>query len=202
MPAPSAALAPSAAHLLTTCPPPPPARLAGILCNWLVCLAVFLANAAQDISGKAVAIFLPVSAFVAMGFEHCIANQYVLPLALRLGSPITVSDIVTKNLLPATIGNIIGGAFFVATLYAACYGSIERDFSSAAARAREGLAARKPEWLLPNKNKSGGSRAATQVLDPFGSSSESGSSGGPSGGCAAVDVAVDGSKSGRLCQAV
>lgn len=95
----------------------------GILCNWLVCLAVWQANAAKDIWGKFIGIWLPISAFVAMGFEHCIANMYVIPLSMKLGSGITAGKFIARNLVPSTIGNIIGGAFFVGTFYAAAYGS-------------------------------------------------------------------------------
>lgn len=105
----------------------------GILCNWLVCLAVWQANAAQDITGKFVGIWLPISAFVAMGLEHCIANQFVIPLSMMLGSGISVGTFITKNLIPVTIGNIIGGAFFVATSYGLTYGKWERVITDASA---------------------------------------------------------------------
>jgi hypothetical protein len=172
----------------------------GILCNWLVCLAVWQANAAQDIISKAVAVWLPISAFVAMGFEHCIANmvsrapsssphahasptwsggrcmrcggcsslhrfqhdlqlwrrrpcssaqaaqscptaaclgdgglqaacaaalcarvggaipcrcarpQFAIPLSMKLGSGITTATFITANLIPVTLGNLVGGA--------------------------------------------------------------------------------------------
>ncbi|KAG2482340.1 hypothetical protein HYH03_018728 [Edaphochlamys debaryana] len=96
----------------------------GIIANWLVNLAVWMANSARDVTGKAVGVYLPVSAFVTLGTEHCIANQYQLSLAKMLGSNMSLHTIIGSNLVPATIGNIIGGAFFVGTLYAGTYGTL------------------------------------------------------------------------------
>ena len=104
----------------------------GILCNWLVCLAVWMAVAAKDVPGKILGIYFPIMAFVASGFEHSIANMYFIPMGILLKNNISVveaaglagqldklniSGLLFNNLLPVTIGNIIGGAFFVATLY-------------------------------------------------------------------------------------
>jgi formate/nitrite transporter len=95
----------------------------GIGCNWLVCLAVWLAVAAEDISGKILAIWFPIMAFVAIGFEHSIANMYFIPLGIFHGaSQANWANMFTANLLPVTIGNIIGGSFFVATIYWWLYG--------------------------------------------------------------------------------
>ncbi len=89
----------------------------GILCNWLVCLAVWLALSAHDITGKILGIFFPIMAFVASGFEHSIANMYFIPMGMVL-SPETVSlGGLLNNLVASTLGNIVGGAGFVATLY-------------------------------------------------------------------------------------
>ena len=103
----------------------------GILCNVLVCLAVWLAYAGRSVTDKIVALILPVSAFIAAGFEHCVANMYFLPLAWLLtqtdhvpanfdASLITVSGIV-HNLVPVTLGNIVGGAGLVGGVYWAIY---------------------------------------------------------------------------------
>ncbi len=101
----------------------------GILCNWLVCLAVWMAIASREIIGKIFAIFFPIMAFVALGFEHSIANMYFIPLGIFLKassifadpalnlSGLTWSAFFVKNLIPVTIGNIIGGGFFVGLLY-------------------------------------------------------------------------------------
>ncbi|WP_111708577.1 formate/nitrite transporter family protein [Lutibacter citreus] len=89
----------------------------GIGANWLVCLAVWQGMAAKDTTGKILAIWLPVMAFVAMGFEHSIANMYFIPLAIFEGADITWTTFIVKNLIPATLGNIVGGAVFVGMFY-------------------------------------------------------------------------------------
>ena len=106
----------------------------GIGCNWLVCLAVWMALAARHTIGKIFAIFFPIMAFVALGFEHCIANMYFIPtgilfvqaLPLPAISGVDLSAInwvnfLWKNLLPVTIGNIIGGSVFVGMSYWGAY---------------------------------------------------------------------------------
>jgi formate transporter len=106
----------------------------GIGCNWLVCLAVWMALAARQTIGKIFAIFFPIMAFVAMSFEHCVANMYFIPtgivfaqkLALPLAagvdaSILTWTNFLWSNLLPVTIGNIIGGSVFVGMSYWGAY---------------------------------------------------------------------------------
>ena len=132
-----------------------------ILCNWLVCMAVWLSLAAKDIAGKIFAIFFPIMAFVACGFEHSIANMFFVPMGFlvahvpaildaaaqtvltpeaaalfsaekalpgeaiaaidafkaSVSSTFTWGSFFLKNLLPVTLGNIIGGSFFVGCLY-------------------------------------------------------------------------------------
>jgi formate/nitrite transporter len=91
-----------------------------VLCNALVCLAIWLTFAARDAAGKILAIVWPISAFVAMGFEHSVANMFLLPLGLFAGADGTVGD-VAANLLVVTAGNIVGGGGGVAATYWACY---------------------------------------------------------------------------------
>jgi len=89
----------------------------GILCNTLVCLAVWLCFSARTVVGKVTAIIFPISAFVALGFEHSVANMYLFPAAYFAGSEnVTISGML-GNLIPVTIGNIIGGSGFVALVY-------------------------------------------------------------------------------------
>src|ERR1044071_1706900 len=103
----------------------------GVLCNVLVCAAVWLAYAGRSVTDKMVAVILPVSAFIAAGFEHCVANMYFLPMSWLLvqtghvpanfdASPITISGII-HNLVPVTLGNIVGGAGFVGAVYWVIY---------------------------------------------------------------------------------
>ena len=96
----------------------------GVLANVLVCLAVWLCLAAHSVTDKVVAIVGPVSLFVAAGFEHSIANTYLIPVALFAGGEsdtLTWSRFVTHNLAPVTIGNMIGGAVLVGLTYWVIY---------------------------------------------------------------------------------
>jgi formate/nitrite transporter len=110
------------------------ALVRGIGCNWLVCLAVWMALASRQIIGKIFAIFFPIMGFVAIGFEHCIANMYFIPTGIFLHQWAGVAgptafdpaslgwiSFLWKNLLPVTIGNIIGGAVFVGMSYWSAY---------------------------------------------------------------------------------
>ncbi len=97
--------------------------LKGIGCNWLVCLAVWLAVSADDVAGKILGIWFPVMAFVAMGFEHSVANMFFIPVGMMYGASVTWGQFLLGNLLPVTIGNIIGGAFFVGVIYWYLYGA-------------------------------------------------------------------------------
>ncbi len=93
----------------------------GILCNALVCLAVWLCFAARDVASKVLAIIFPISAFVALGFEHCVANMYFIPLGMLIsGGGISLTEFLS-NLIPVTLGNIIGGSIFVAFVYWVIY---------------------------------------------------------------------------------
>merc|ERR1711998_649112 len=96
----------------------------GILCNWLVCMAVYLASFAKDVIGKMVAIWFCISAFVALGLEHSVANMFIIPLGIMNGAAVTWKSFLMSNLLPVTLGNIVGGAFCVATVFSYAYGAL------------------------------------------------------------------------------
>lgn len=105
----------------------------GILCNIFVCMAVLMAMAAKDISGKIWAIFFPILAFIVSGYEHCVANMYYIPAGIFAKANSTYAAVamesygyttlqleslnwvnfVLKNLVPVTLGNIVGGMVFV-----------------------------------------------------------------------------------------
>lgn len=91
-----------------------------VLCNALVCLAVWLCFAAHTVSGKILSIIFPVSAFVAIGFEHCIANLYLIPVAMLHGGLWDIAGF-GSNILIVTVGNIVGGGVFVALSYYVIY---------------------------------------------------------------------------------
>ena len=91
--------------------------LRAIGCNWLVCLAVWMALGAEDIGGKILAIFFPIMAFVAMGFDHVVANMFFLPAAIFAHVPdITWGDAL-RNWIFAFMGNFVGAGVFVAGAY-------------------------------------------------------------------------------------
>lgn len=106
----------------------------GLACNWLVCLAVWMASSAEDTTGKILSCFFPIMAFVASGFEHSIANLYFVPMGLMLKgvegltqvsglnlANLTWGTFIARNLVPVTLGNIVGGSLFVAALYSYIY---------------------------------------------------------------------------------
>ncbi len=94
----------------------------GILCNALVCLAVWLAIGARSVTDKILAIVFPITAFVAIGFEHSIANWFLLPYGWALGSPGEIPiDGALRNLAASTAGNLVGGTLLVAGVYWVAY---------------------------------------------------------------------------------
>ncbi len=100
------------------------AFMRGVLCNVLVCMAVWMSLAGRSVTDRFVAIVLPISAFVAAGFEHSIANMYFFPLALlwqaAAGGPLEFAWL-WRNLLPVIAGNLIGGSVLVALVYYVIY---------------------------------------------------------------------------------
>ncbi|MEA5077420.1 MAG: formate/nitrite family transporter [Anaerolineaceae bacterium] len=113
----------------------------GILCNMLVCLAVWMTFSAPTSGGKILAILFPITAFIAAGFEHSVANMYVIPVAILLKgfdasfvstlqidtSAITWANFFVQNLLPVTLGNILGGAGLIGAFYAIIYPVKKKD---------------------------------------------------------------------------
>jgi formate transporter len=115
------------------------AIILGILGNAMVCMAVWLTYSARTVMGRIMAIIFPIAGFVAAGFEHCVANMYFVPYAIlvKVGAPdsfwqsigataasydhMTWGTFFVNNLIPVTIGNMIGGVFFVALVYWVIY---------------------------------------------------------------------------------
>lgn len=89
----------------------------GIGANWLVCLGMWMGFAAKDIIGKCIGIWIPVMLFVTLGYEHSIANMFFIPAAIYSGADILWSDFIVQNLIPATLGNFVGGAGIVGCVY-------------------------------------------------------------------------------------
>jgi formate/nitrite transporter len=103
----------------------------GVLCNILVCLAVWVAMAGRTVTDKVLAIVFPIAAFVACGFEHSVANMYFIPLGVFLSEQAVASGAsnlpalhwigLARNLLPVTLGNLVGGAGMVGLVYWVVY---------------------------------------------------------------------------------
>lgn len=105
----------------------------GILCNILVCLAVWMAYSAKNTTGKILAILFPITAFIAAGFEHSVANMFLVPIGLLIKwfdasaypsiitTNLTLLNFLVKNLIPVTLGNIVGGSGFVGLAYFLAY---------------------------------------------------------------------------------
>lgn len=103
------------------------AVLRGILANWLVNVGVWMASASTSLLGKVVAAIIPVTIFVSCGLEHSVANMFFIPLGIFVGADITWTDFLVRNLIPVTIGNIIGGAVMVAGVYSLVYNTPAKD---------------------------------------------------------------------------
>jgi len=113
----------------------------GILCNLLVCLAIWMASASQNVIGKIFAIFFPIMVFVAIGYEHCIANMFFISKALLLATkpellalthlaPEQLANLnlngFVNNLIPATLGNIVGSVVFLVSFYWTAYVKVKK----------------------------------------------------------------------------
>lgn len=94
----------------------------GILCNWLVCMAVYMASGCASMIGKMTAVWFPISAFVALGLDHSVANMFIIPLGIMRGAEITIGQMFMKNLIPVTLGNIVGGAMMCMMPYGSSLG--------------------------------------------------------------------------------
>lgn len=90
------------------------ALLKGVLCNWMVSLGSVMAIVTRSTIGKIVAMFLPIMAFVAQGFEHCVVNMFVIPCGMMLGAPVSIAQWWIWNEIPVTLGNIIGAGLLTA----------------------------------------------------------------------------------------
>ena len=97
------------------------ALIRGILCNMLVVLACWMQAGSKDMIGKIFAIWFPIMLFVFAGFEHSVANMTYIPLGIFLGADVSWGQMFINNLLPVTLGNIIGGAIIVPCAYYYAY---------------------------------------------------------------------------------
>src|ERR1019366_5226027 len=91
--------------------------LRGIGGNWLVCLALWLGASARDLNSKIIGIYLPIWLFIAVGYEHSVANMFTVQMGMILGADLSVGKYILRILMPVTLGNILGGGFFVGFTY-------------------------------------------------------------------------------------
>ena len=94
----------------------------GLMCNWLVCMADYMASGCSSMAGKMTAVWFPISAFIALGLEHSVANMFLIPLGMLRGAEVTIADFLMKNLLPVTLGNIVGGMLCVMAPFGSSFG--------------------------------------------------------------------------------
>jgi formate transporter len=102
------------------------AFMKGIACNLLVNVAILMALSSKNMVGKFFGIWFPIMAFVASGFEHSVANMYFIPAGIMVGAKVTWGQFIYWNLIPVTLGNIVGGFIFIGAVY---YWSFKRELS-------------------------------------------------------------------------
>ena len=96
--------------------------LSGVGCNWLVCFAVLTAMGARDAASKVLVVWFPIQTFVTVGFEHSVANMALVPIGILYGADVTFGEFVVRNLIPVTLGNMIGAWLLVALVQWYAYG--------------------------------------------------------------------------------
>ena len=114
------------------------AFIKGIFCNILVVLACWLQSGAKNIVGKILGIWFPIMLFVFAGFEHSVANMTYIPLGIFLGADVSFGAFLFKNLLPVTLGNIVGGAVFIPVAYYLSYRKPAKPAVTATLKTKEG----------------------------------------------------------------
>ncbi len=97
------------------------ALVKAVLCNWMVTIGAVLALVSRSTVGKIAAMWLPIMTFFALGFEHSVVNMFLIPSAMMLGAPISVGQSLFWNLLPVTLGNLVGGALLTGVALYATY---------------------------------------------------------------------------------
>ncbi|CAF5033204.1 unnamed protein product, partial [Rotaria sp. Silwood1] len=84
---------------------------------WLACLALWLATSSRELYSKIISIYLPISCFITVGYEHSIANMFTVQMGMILGANLSITKYILHVLIPVTLGNIIGGGIFVGFVY-------------------------------------------------------------------------------------
>ena len=102
----------------------------GIGCNMLVALAIFMSMAAKDVASKVLCIWFPIQTFVTIGFEHCVANMFFVTVGIMYGADVSFGRFLGSNLVPVTLGNLVGASIFVGLIYWYLYGLDQQKCSS------------------------------------------------------------------------
>jgi formate/nitrite transporter len=92
-----------------------------ILCNWMVCMGVVMSLASTSTIGRIAGAWMPILLFFAQGFEHTVVNMFIIPAGMMMGAKVTIADWIVWNLIPVTIGNLIGGFTLVALAFYATF---------------------------------------------------------------------------------
>jgi formate/nitrite transporter len=103
-----------------------------ILCNWMVCMGVVMGMCSTSVIGRIAAAWMPILVFFAQGFEHTVVNMFVIPAGMMLGAQVSISDFVIWNLIPVTIGNLVGGFSLVALALFSTFARKPREASPSA----------------------------------------------------------------------
>lgn len=106
-----------------------------VLCNWLVCLGVFMGMVSKDTIGKIAAIWLPIMAFFGLGFEHAVVNFFMIPMGMLLGADVSFGDWWLWNQVPVLVGNFVGGFVFTGLALMLAHRPAAPDHDAAAAPA-------------------------------------------------------------------
>ena len=95
-------------------------------CNWMVNMAILMGTSGKTTGGRLFGLWWPIASFVVMGFEHSVANMFFIPAGMMHGADVSVGEFLAKNLIPVTLGNIIGGSVVVGITYTMIYKKPEK----------------------------------------------------------------------------
>jgi formate/nitrite transporter len=107
-----------------------------MLCNWMVCMGVVMGMCSTSVIGRIAAAWMPILVFFAQGFEHTVVNMFIIPAGMMLGAKVSIAEFVIWNLVPVTLGNLVGGFGFVALALFATFARKPTDVSASTALPR------------------------------------------------------------------
>ena len=119
-----------------------------------------MAGASNDLVGKLVGCWFPISTFVGIGLEHSVANLFIMPCALLLGAKLTLGEVVFKNLIPVILGNAIAGALVVAGSYSFQFGNLGKPL-------RENFREYMKTYQLRKQIEANGGKAPVEIIGAY-----------------------------------